>query len=225
MAVGESRRIAQTAGWSYLVIIVCGLFAEFGVRQPLLGGELDEQRARIIENPALFRAGIACDLVMLLADVVVAWALYVFFSRVDKNVSLLAAFFRLVQASVIGAGLIQLRQVLLVSNSYDVAKRIAEHSDGYLIGLVFFGACCLVTAWLALRSGEVPKLIGVLLGLAGIGYLADTFLNFLWVGHTPEITNVLLLPAFVGEIAFCVWLIGWGGKRSATSSIGQEVKG
>lgn len=214
MAITEQRKMALTAGWSYLVIIVCGLFAEFGVRQPLYRGEVADQQLRIYENRALFRAGIACDLVMLLADVVVAWALFVFFSRVDKNTSLLAAFFRLVQAAVIASGLISLRQVLQGASDYEIARHTLEHADGYLIGLVFFGACCLVTGWLAIQSREVPRLIGVLLILAGVGYLADTFLQFLWTGHEERITNVLLLPAFVGETAFCIWLIGWGGKRA-----------
>lgn len=212
MTGSEPRSSAKVAGWSYLVIIVCGLFAEFGVRQPLGLGSPDVQFSQIENALPLFKASIACDLVMLVADVIVAWALWQFFARVHREASALAAMFRLVQAAVIAAGVALAMQA---TNADWARLGVGAHADAYRVGLVFFGACCLVTAWLSWKSGEVPKWIAVLISLAGAGYLFDTFGRLLIPGYSGDWSNIVLLPAFVGEIAFCVWLIGWGGKKAA----------
>lgn len=211
------RKAALTAGISYLVIIVCGIFAEFGVRQQLyVVGDAQKTLANIASNEGLFKIGIASDLLMLLADVVVAWALFVFFAQVNKQVSLFAAFLRLVQASVIGASVVSLLQVLKVTDPAQAALLTGAHGDGYKVGLVFFGVCCIVVGWLSLRSGQVPKWIGVLLYLAGAGYLVDSFGSFLSASYSPEFSNIVLLPAFVAEVSFAVWLVAKGGKQPAT---------
>jgi hypothetical protein len=53
--------------------------------------------------------------------------------------------------------------------------------------------------------------------LAGTGYVADTVLSIVMPGHSADMSNILLLPAFVGEIAFCAWLIGWGGRTKTAN--------
>lgn len=88
---------ARAAGIGYLVIIVCGLFAEFGVRQALYDpSSADKTLANIAASEMLFLFGIASDLVMLLADVLVALMLCRVFESVHKGLSMLAAMLRLV---------------------------------------------------------------------------------------------------------------------------------
>lgn len=215
-----SRSAARIAGIGYAVIIACGLFAEFGVRQSLyVAGD----PAKTFENIAMaetrFRTGIASDLLMLVADVAVAGALFVLFAPVSRGGSLLAAFFRLVQAVTIAASLTNLTSCLrILHGDLELARfqaHLDAHADGYRIGLVFFGVGCLILAWLAWRSRFVPKAIAGLLALAGAGYLADSFGQILWANYPASLTDVVLLPAFVGEIAFCGWLLVRGYGRDA----------
>lgn len=208
---------ARIAGLGYLVIIVCGLFAEFCVRQALyVPGDSAQTFRNIAAGETLFRIGIASDLAMLLADVIVAWALYLYLATVDRPLSLLAALLRLVQASVIGASLVQMVSVLPLlgepENADQVVRLATAHGDSYRIGLVFFGLACGVLAVLIGKAKHIPRWIGVLLALAAAGYLADSFGPILFAGYPPMLSEVVLLPAFVGEIAFCVWLIAWGGR-------------
>ena len=72
------------------------------------------------------------------------------------------------------------------------------HAYGYTLGLTFFAASTLLIGYLAIRSGVVPKMLGVLLGLAGAGYLADSFAFFLVPGYDGSISPILLAPAFIG---------------------------
>lgn len=77
MTGAQARSLARLAGALYLTIIVCGLFAEFYVRQQLVvPGDVDATAARIRDGATLFRIGFAAETVMVLADVALAVLLY-----------------------------------------------------------------------------------------------------------------------------------------------------
>jgi hypothetical protein len=86
------------------------------------------------------------------------------------------------------------------------------HKYGYTLGLTFFGLSTLAIAYLALRSRVVPRLLVVLLGLAGLGYVGDSFAFFLVPGYDGSISPLLLAPALVGELWFALWLLLRGGR-------------
>ena len=91
----SQRTVAKIAGFGYLIIIIAGIFAEFFVRSALIvPGDATATAGNIMASEGLYRIGIAGDLVMLVCDVVVAWALYVLLKPVNKGLALLAAFFR-----------------------------------------------------------------------------------------------------------------------------------
>ncbi|MBX3096334.1 MAG: DUF4386 domain-containing protein [Fimbriimonadaceae bacterium] len=226
-ANSASTNMARIAGIGYLVIILCGLFAEFGVRQALFApGDAFVTARNIRAHEFQFRLGIASDLVMLLADVVVAWALFFYLKTIDRTLSLLAGLLRLVQASVIGASLVNLTAVLNMLDSNELADYVVRltvaHAGGYRIGLVFFGACCGVIAALIARSGWIPRWIGVLMGFAAAGYLIDSFGPILSPSYPPDLSNIVLIPAFVAEVSFCIWLIAVGGRISAQKGVERE---
>ena len=81
------------------------------------------------------------------------------------------------------------------------------HGQGFGIGLIFFGVACLIRGALIARSGVLPRLLGVLLAVAGLAYLVNSFALLL----APDLARLLfpavLLPAFVGELAFALWLL------------------
>jgi len=218
------RVYARIAGAAYLVIIVAGVFAEFFVRSGLIvKGDAASTAANITASEWLFRIGIAADLVMLTCDVVVAWAIYMLFREVNKGLTLLATFFRMAHAAVYGVTLLALYVPLLLLGGADyltafgpgqlhalVLILLGAHSYGYVIGLVFFGFHCAVLGYLVFHSGIVPRVLGVLLALAAVGYLIDSFARTLMTNYSHYenvFTAVVFTPAFVGELAFCLWLL------------------
>ena len=129
---------------------------------------------------------------MILADVVVGFALYRLFRPVSGSLALVAAWFRLAQAAVLAAMLVTLFLTLqLVTNSQyanafggdqldALVLLFAEaHSYGYILALFFFGAHLAVLGFLVLRSTSAPNILGVLLMFASAGYLLDSFANVL----------------------------------------------
>jgi hypothetical protein len=90
-------------------------------------------------------------------------------------------------------------QVMLLLNAFN---------DGWLIGLVFFGVHLLVLGYLVYKSGFIPKILGILLMLAPVGYLVDSFGNFL----VPNYDANIAMFTFIGEALFMLWLLFKGGR-------------
>jgi len=214
---------ARAAGIGYLVIIATGIYAEFFVRSSLIvAGDPAATAANVMGSELLFRSALASELVMLVADVAVAGALYMVFRRFSEALAVLAAFFRLTHAAVVGANLLNVYIPLLLlgggtaSASLEVGTRdglasllFQAHAYGYALGLVFFAVYCGLLGYLVVRSGYVPRVLGLLLMVAGAGYMIDSLGRTLLVGYA-DYENVLglivLLPAFVAELSFSLWL-------------------
>ena len=217
---------ARTAGVLYLIIIACGLFAELGVRSRLIeAGDPAATAQNIVDSSVLFRAGLTADIIMFIADVALAIVLYQLFKPLSRTLSMLAAAFRLTQTAIIGLNLLNMFQALRIVDDVDYLNVFADgqahalallyldaHKYGYLLGLAFFGASTLIISYLALSSRQVPRPLGVLLGLAGAGYLIDTFSFFLIPGYDGSASPIVLAPALIAEIWFALWLLTKGRR-------------
>lgn len=217
---------ARTAGVLYAVIIACGLFAEIGVRSQLIEpGDPATTARNIIDSPMLFRAGLAADIVMFLADVAIAVVLYQLLRPLNRTLALLAAAFRMTQTAVIGINLLNMLQaVRIVDDAEYLGSFGTDHTDalallyldahryGYILGLAFFGVSTLIIGYLALASKQMPRALGVLLVLAGAGYLVDTFSFFVVPGYDGSASPFVLAPALVAEIWFALWLLTRGRR-------------
>jgi Domain of unknown function (DUF4386) len=84
---------------------------------------------------------------------------------------------------------------------------IQLHGHGFAIGLIFFGVASLVRGYLIFKSGYFPKILGLLLGIAGVSYLVNSTALLLAPALASAMFPAILLPAFVGELALCLWLI------------------
>jgi hypothetical protein len=81
---------------------------------------------------------------------------------------------------------------------------IKLHDIGFGVGLIFFGFTCLVNGYLIFRSGYLPRIIGVLMQVAGLCYLTNSFILLL----VPKLSSIIfMMPCIVAELSFCLWLI------------------
>ena len=223
------RQTARIAGVLYLIIIIAGIFAEFFVRQSLVvPGDAGATASNIMAAEGLFRLGIAADLIMILSDIALALVFYVLLRPVSQALSLLAAFFRLVQAAILGLNLLNLFFVLqLLGGATTLAVFGADqldalgllfldaHSAGYGIALVPFALSLLVLGYLVFKSGYLPQILGILLVVAAAGYLIDSFASVLlpnYDQYEPIFALVVFLPAFIGELSMACWLLIKGVK-------------
>jgi len=85
------------------------------------------------------------------------------------------------------------------------------HKSGYDLGLVFFGFHCLVLGYLLFKSDYFPKLLGILVGLASLGYLTNSFTSLVFPNYAEQMSPVLILPV-IAEFSLCLWLLITGVK-------------
>ena len=78
---------------------------------------------------------------------------------------------------------------------------------GFGFGLIFFGCACLVLGYLIVKSGYLPKILGVMMQIAGICYLANSFALILSPAFAKMIFPAVLLPSFIAELSLCLWLL------------------
>jgi hypothetical protein len=140
---------------------------------------------------------------------------------VNRGLSLLAAWSRLAHAIILAVAINNLVSALyLVTGSGappgfegQVMRLLGAFNSGWLIGLVFFGLHCLLLGYLVYRSGYLPGILGILLVVAGVGYLVDSFANFLLPNYGDYATVFLVsvaVPALLAEVPLCLWLL-WKG--------------
>ena len=223
------RKVSFIAGLLYLVIIVSGIFAEFFVRTGLIvSGETAVTVNNISVSLGLFRLGIASDIIMILSDVAIALIFYHLLKPVNKSLAMLAAFFRLIQAAILGANLLSLFKVVQIvkgtaylsdfsSNQLNslVMMYLDSHADGYSLALIFFGFSILILGYLIFKSGYIPEILGIFLIIAALGYLTDSFANFLmsdYESYKDIFQMIVFIPAFIGELSLCLWLLFRGIK-------------
>ncbi|MGH8908508.1 MAG: DUF4386 domain-containing protein [Egibacteraceae bacterium] len=216
------RTPALVAGVGILLLAALAGFAYVGAINGLVAeGSATETARDILASEGLFRFAIAALVLVAVLDVIVAWALLEFFKVAHKGVSTLAAWLRISYAAVFAVAISQLLGTLhLLSGAQYLTTFSADqlHAEALLkinafldvwnVGLVLFGLHLLLIGYLAYGSGDVPKLVGVLVAIAGVGYLVDSFGAFLVSGYSA---NVGAFTSF-GELLLALWLVVKGGS-------------
>jgi hypothetical protein len=215
--LASPRRDARIAGALYLVIIICGAFAEAFVRQRLtVPGDATATAVNILGQEQLYRLGFVADLVSLVCNVLLAVLFYDLFRIVSTRVAALVVLFTLagtaIQASVLVyhlAPLILLQGVPasmvphgeLEALSYSALRL---QTSGYNIALAFFGCYDLSLGYLVLKASFLPRIIGVFMAIAGLCYVVNSLLSFV----APSLSSILLLlPVLLGEGGLTLWLL------------------
>lgn len=208
---GESvRRASLVAGISLALMAVLSAFAVFGALGGLgTPGDADRAVQAVTDSEALFRWGLASLFMVVVLDVIVAAALLEVFTPVGRSVSMLAAWFRVAYAAVFLVAISQLVGMLPKSGGAGpAAGRVQAFDDIWHAGLILFGVHLVLIGYLAYRSGFVHKIFGILLVVAGLGYLADSFGAVLVAGYSVGIAQF----TFLGEVALIFWLLIKGSR-------------
>jgi hypothetical protein len=216
------RTSAIVAGLGLLIMAILAPIANFGVLQKLIvPGDVTNTANNIIASAGQFRIGISLFLIVAILDVVVAWALYFLLKPVNKGLSLLAAWFRIVYAAIFVSALNNLMIVLQLLKGSDYLKAFETNqlhalvtlslnafTDGWDVGLAIFGLSLLIVGYLVFKSGYLPKFLGILVVIAGLGYLIDSFGKLL----SPNYNATIAMFTFIGEVLLIFWLL-WRGIK------------
>jgi hypothetical protein len=216
------HRDALIAGLGLLLIAVLAGLATFGILERLVtDGDASRTTSDILAASGSYQLAILALFGVAVLDVVVAWALWAFFDRVHHTVAVLAALCRGLYAAVFVVAISQLvAAARLLSDGRlsgpadlqlqsEVLAEIQQFDCIWTLGLGLFGLHLLLIGWLALVSGFVPRFVGLLVALAGTGYLVDSFGGLLHATYTFELASV----TFIGEVVLMIWLLLFAVRR------------
>jgi hypothetical protein len=216
------RKIALIAGFSILIMAVIAGFAySFVFKNIYVLNNANTTLSNLNDSKILFRIMIVSFVIILILDVIVAWALYVFFKEDSEILSMLSSWFRLIYAAVLGVSLSGLSSVLPLSNvvlpnESSVMSGLQTFLDVWSLGLIIFGCHLFVLGLIVVSSGFVPKIIGILIMFASFCYIITNIFNQVDpnYGQYKSIVDILLsLPMAIGELGLAIWLLLKGGKK------------
>jgi len=218
LGTASPRTRARLTGVVYLLFFVTAVLGAViapGISGPGATGDALATANNIMAHQPAFRLGWALSLTSTALYVALVALFYQLFKPVSRTFALLAAFFGLVGCAVTAFGsLFQLAPLVVLGGSPYLSVFDAKQLEalallflnlnvqvGY-IALVFFGAFQIVLGYLIFKSAFLPRIIGALIALAGLGWL--TFLS-------PPLANQLLIPVEVlgilAEASLMLWLL------------------
>ena len=202
---------ARVAGLLYLIVNLPAPFALVYLPSRLIvRGDAAATANKIIASESLFRFGIVGNLFTFIANIFLALALYQLLKVVNRNMASLMVILFLVGVPIAMLNeLTQLAVLQLLSGAgylkayaTDQLQALAYlllrlHDQGLLIAHIFFGLWLLPMGYLVFRSRFIPRVVGVLLVIAGVGYVVQSFAAFL--GYN---VNIILFTG-MGELGAC----------------------
>lgn len=223
--VGEAPRAsARIAGALYLIVIVLGIFAELFVRGRLI--DFDDGAAttsNILAHEQLYRLGFVAGIIYLACNIPLAVIFYELFNVVNRRLARVVVFFILLGTALEGVSLVFYfaplnllsgRGYLATFNAEElntlVLVSLSLRATTFLTALSFFGFYCIAIGYLIFRSTFLPRILGVLMGIAGLSYLTHSLTTFLVPRFASSLVPYILLPCFVAETSFCLWLLARG---------------
>ncbi len=235
--MGTRKKTARLAGGIYLALVVLGVISLLLVPSQLyVWDDPMANMANIREHESLFRMGIASGLLGFLAYLILPLILYKLLNPVNKTAAVLMVTLAVASVPITFANTGHLFEILrLISDAPylevysedQTASKIMGHllgyNDGNLIAQLFWGTWLFPFGYLVYRSGFLPKLLGALLMLGSLGYTLDFLARVVWPEYRElALAGFMTLPASIGEIGACLWLLIMGARSEGEAAAGIE---
>jgi len=218
IADASPRPMARITSVVYLFYFLAAVAELVFLKGLVVNGDPASTANNILAHQPLFRLGLATGLIATACYVAVTALFYELFRPVNRSLSLLAAFFSIVGCAILAfASLFQLAPLVVLGGGQYLSVFKVEQLRALaslfleLYGLtvsicfVFFGVYCLLIGYLIFKSSFLPRILGVLMAFAGLGWLTFLF---------PPLANYLspynLALGFLAELALMLWLLVMG---------------
>lgn len=224
---------ARIAGLLYLLLTLSAPLRLIYIPNTLfVTGNATATAANIASHAWLFRLGIASDVFTGAISLFLTVALYRLFKHVNKHYALLMLILGLMDTPLYffnvlndSAALILVQGANLLS-AFDQPQRDAltmlflrMHGQAVIAAQVFWGLWLFPLAILVIRSGFMPRFLGVWLVINGFAYLALSITGLLFPSHQDAVAQIAF-PCQLGEIAFMLWLLIMGARPRRVAVIG-----
>ena len=224
--MGSLKRNARVAGFTYLLLLTAPLRLVYIPSTLFVPGDPTATAHNIATHETLFRLGIVSDLFTGAGAIFLLLALYRLLNEVDRYKAMLMV----ILGSVVVAPIYFLNTLndvaaLLLVRGSDFLSAFAApqrealamlflrlHHHGVLANQVFWGLWLFPFGLLVMRSGFLPRFLGVWLIAGGVGYLAISLAGLL-VPQYEDTVSMIALPGMIGEVAIMLWLMIKGARE------------
>jgi len=219
IAETSPRRLARITGVFYLLTILTGIFAQGFVSDSLVvDGDAAVTATNILAHRGLFQFGFAVYLIEMACQVAMTALFYELLKPAGRSVSLLAAYLGLAGCAIkTFSRVFFIAPLFVLGGSHYLSVFSTEqlqalallflkvNDQGAGIALVFFGFYALLTGFLVIRSTFLPRFLGVLGILGGVGWL-----SFLYPPLGYRLFPIIGLLGLLGSGAKILWLLVFG---------------
>ena len=214
---------ARAAGLFWLLCILGGSLAEYLGARVVVFGDAAATSAKILALESSFRFGLAAEIAATACYLAATLLVYELLKPVNRNLSLLAASFSLVGCSSAAVSfLFHLAPLAVLGGASYLSVFSAEQlqalallflklrGQGSIVSFVFFGLHCFLVGYLVFRSTFLPRVVGALMMLAGLGWLTMSFANLLAPPLARALSGYFMATGALGEGSLTLWLLVMG---------------
>jgi len=224
----STRHQARVAGVLYLLL---GLTAPIGLLyvpgKLIVSGNATATTDNIRGSAALVRIGIASELIHQIVFIFLVLALYRLLKPVSETNAWQMAVLALVSVPIVFVNVLNEIAALMLAGNADFLVVFEKsrlnalaylflrlHSQGIGVASIFWGLWLFPFGKLVIRSGFIPRVLGVLLLIAGVGDFADGFAALTLPQYAPVVSR-FAMPLSLGELPIIFWLLIRGAKTPA----------
>jgi hypothetical protein len=232
----QTDKAARIAGALYIWLVIVGPFSLIYVPNKLIvRGNATVTANNILTHETLFRLGIAADLIGMVLFILVVMALYRLFRGVNETQASHMAALGLVSAAVGFLNVLNHIAALILFRGadfltvFDKPQRdalgmlfIRLYSQGIVINEIFWGLWLLPFGWLVIKSGFIPRILGILLIVNCFAWVAVSLTSLLLPDYAGVVNRYATIPE-TGELWIMLWLLVMGAKVQSAPRIPTPV--
>ena len=210
------KTYCRAAGIFLVLSMFGGWFGEVQIPSQFMTGDAATTAAQLRLHDDLFRLGFAMYLIEAFSDLVLAWLFYVLLRPVHRDLALLSAFFGVVSMTLFAVTkMFYFSAPLFLKSKYLTAfppEQIDALAGAFLslygglsgLFMLIYGTAWILRGYLTFRSGYLPRVLGALMAVAGVGFVAKNLTKLLAPEYSPDL---LLAPMFLNVIVVALWML------------------
>jgi hypothetical protein len=228
--MSSTKRQARIAGLLYLLAGITAPFSLIYIPSTLVvPGDAMATVRNVRASETLLRMAIVDELIVATLFIFVVLALYRLLRGIDERHALVMVILFFASVPISCCNVINHIAALILVSGADFLSAFEKsqldalaylflrlHDQGITVASIFWGLWLFPFGVLVIRSCFIPRVLGVLLMIAGSGYLVDSLTSLVLPKYAHLVSQFgIILEA--GELPIILWLLIWGARAQPSN--------